>query len=148
MMTPSIWFARPTPEPAAFLAVIGRYLPAESVLYVEGTEFSAEAKALFLRHISGKSQKMTPDTVAPQPQAFHLDATANTLEELAELIRRNPSVRWGHHLKIYDSDGLLVDWHDADTGWFLLLSSRFSKEVLRSLRGDLGCYFKSERLGA
>ena len=142
----SSWVAAPSPSADAFLAALAPLLPANSVLCIEGTAVSPEARSLFLRHRPTKTQtqKVEPDILEPRSQQFHVDATASSLSQISRFIRDNPSARWGHHIKVYDSEGLLVDWHDADTGWFLHLSSAFPSESTRKLGDALGCTFSLE----
>ena len=135
------WISSPTPEPSKLLAAIVDFLPKESFLYVEGTVIDSQASALYCRNACSPVRKIVPDTIQPPPRSFHMPATVKVLTQLSTFMKANPSAKWGHHLKIYSAEGILVDWHDADTDWPVFLSSRFSKKSAEELGRILGCTF-------
>jgi hypothetical protein len=135
------WISSPTPSPWKLLGTIAPFLPRDSFLYIEGTDFDRHAAALYRRNACSPLWKIVPHSLQPNPLSFHMPATASVLAQVSTFMKINPSAKWGHHLEIYAADGILVSWHDADTGWPVLLCSGFSADLVQQLGRILGCEF-------
>ena len=112
------------------------------MIHVEATEVDPLVTAVLLRHKAQPVARLEPDILGGAFRVFNMRATARAVYELADLLVRNPSLKWGHHIKIYSEDVVLVHWHDADTAWPLLLSSQFTQAEVSRLERDLGCAFQ------
>jgi len=126
-----------------FLGVIGSFLPSDSIVRFLGTSVDSLVVNVLIRHALKPSPSIhSDDPRVSTLRVFRFPATSRALEDVSALLRNNTSFEWGHHIQIYTSDTLLVEWHDADTGWPLILSTDFRKDQVAELGEQLGCVFE------
>ncbi len=132
---PFHWSLVPTPTPADFLAALALVPPPGAYLYLEGTNFWASvARQLSDRRVE-PALDFLPDGGG---EAYHLPAVYEVLLLVSRLFAEHPD-GVSHHVKVYDAQGLLVSWHDADTGWPVCLGQRLGSATMRVLAKELGC---------
>ena len=145
---PFVWAIYNPPAPSALLRALGGVLTASSILYLEGTGIAKDVRYFLSRHRIPPRQRIAPDTLSPPRTCYHLPATQAVLVEVAALFDAWPAKEVAHHIKVYDRKGILLDWHDADTGWPAFLSSRFTVQDIHLLTTELGCECERVEFGA
>ena len=91
-------------------------MPADAVVYVEGTTFAADVHAALAALPSIPKEQRRTDlrgTLLPVPESFHVPVRGGVLHVLRELEQRHASAEVCTHLAVYRGDEILALAHDA-----------------------------------
>ena len=109
---------------ASFLRALDDLVPPGSVLYLEGGDPTPEIRSYLEERTADQTTRVALGTIWPRPQCFHMRATRDNLDGLAELAERHATPEIAVHLHVYKGDTVLLEWPDAFADPF-----RVSKEI-------------------
>jgi hypothetical protein len=145
-MTGEVWEISAPKNRRAFIRYLTDILPAGSVLFLEGGTAYQEVEE-FLRSRQPNNLPYIPkDTLFPPCPAYHLPIIRNNLDELYRLMKSRPVDKICLHLKAYNSETILMTWHDVyiDDPWFL--SKKIPEENLKHFCEHLSCEYQSIKI--
>ena len=130
----------------AFIRYVTDILPEGSVLFLEGGTTYKEVEEFLHSHQPKYVPYIPKDILFPPCPAYHLPIIHENLEELYRLIKSRPIDKIFFHLKAYDSETVLMTWHDVyiDDPWFL--SKKIPEKKLRKFCEYLGCKYQEIKL--
>jgi hypothetical protein len=124
-------------SPEQVLRALALVLPEGSMLLVEGTRLATDLVSMYSRLGSYPDARVPRDNTTPSSVAFSIPANFDRLIALAGMLETRPTSEIADHIKIYDSAGLLVVWHDLGLGCCPpLFASRLVKGNIRFLQTD------------
>jgi hypothetical protein len=121
----------------ALLATIDDVMPAESVLYLEGTSIVPEIRAFLQSHGAEKTQSVARGTLWPRPRSYHLPLSGSNLSQLRQLAARHAEPEICDHLVVYQADQVLLSAYDAGSS-HVYVSRDLLPETVEALRRRLG----------
>jgi hypothetical protein len=129
------WELHGSAPPGDVLRTIASMAPPYSILFLEGFSIASDVSARY-RQMQVKPKRRIPsDYGDDRPPSYHLPATYEVLNEVADMFDKRDSSDVADHLKLYDSHGILFTWHDVSPGgWPILVSDRLDKELVRVIR--------------
>ena len=136
--TQFLWKIDGVIDAPTWLRTIGAILPQDATLYFEGTDIRFEAAALYEKYRAAQVGKISPDTLIPCPSVFHVRFANGLLEGLATMAAMTPTEHMFLHIKAYQSDKLLMWFHDAFDGSPMFLSGCLSEESVDHFAQVLG----------
>ncbi len=115
----------------SLLTALPDLLPQQCVLYFEGGSPSGELLEFLRAHAVPERTHVAYGTIWPKPTVFHLPATTETMGRLAELTRFCAYPELAIHFHVYQSQSVLLEWHDVFTQP-LLLSGELPEQSIRT----------------
>ena len=96
-----------------FLEVVGKLIPQDSILYLEGGGPRNKLKLFLEEHSVPEISHVAIGTIWPKPKIFHLPATPENLSMFKELSEGYAEPEILCHLHVYKDNKVLVQWYDA-----------------------------------
>ena len=128
---------------AKFLGSLAMILPADSILYFEGTSIAPDVARFYSRRRAQNAVEVTRETIFPVPDTYHVYFTPAVIAGLIELMARHQQEEMFDHIKGYRGEALLFSFHDAFCGWFRI-SQHVSAEAVEKFAAALGIAFSIE----
>jgi hypothetical protein len=139
------WVVEGVKDPIAFFRHIGELIPADSILYFEGTEIMPEVARFYENNRAANAVCVVRDCIFPVPETFHVAMSPGVVGALMNLLRNHPLETCFHHVKAYREKTLLFAFHDAFDGSNLLVSDLIPEESVRCFTSSLGGICRRER---
>jgi len=139
------WVIEGVKDPVAFFRHLGTLIPADSILYFEGTAILPEVACFYGKNRAANAVCVARDCIFPVPEMFHVAMSPGVVEELMKWLRSHPVQACFHHLKAYREEKLLFAFHDAFDGSDLLVSDRIPEETVRFFSSSVGGICRRER---
>lgn len=127
---------------AVFFRALAALLPEDSVVYLEGTSLADEVRSFLEPRLPASTTKVAIGTIWPRPRIYHMSATRENLEELAQLADRYPAPEVADHVHAYKGDTVLLQWHDAPDNE-ICISSAVAEDRVRQFAAVLGTSHES-----
>ena len=144
--TPFHWAVEGLKQPVSFFEHLPSLLPPDSILYVEGTSIATEVGAFYSAHRAGNAVEVARDTIAPVPEIYHFNLSAEVSARLCQFAGRHSVAELFDHLKAYRGETLLFAFHDAFDGT-LRISDHISEEAVAQFCLALGAAYRREETG-
>ena len=109
---PPMWVVSQVSDAATWLRSLPMLESTGAVLYLEGVDDSAVREYLEA-HPFPNPTPVGPLTIWPRLNFYHLAATPEQLEALAQVLRRESVKRLAIHASLYRSHDLLLEWYEA-----------------------------------
>jgi hypothetical protein len=77
-------------DAVGFFRELGRLIPEDSNLYFEGTELEPEVVRFYEANRAKNAVSVVRDMIFPAPDVFHVGIGPGILEQLEELVGRQP----------------------------------------------------------
>jgi hypothetical protein len=138
----AFWEVSPMADFPSLLRALPLLLPQNSILYLEGGTPPTEIKAFLDAHCISEVSHLAIGTIRPRPQVFHLPATTENLNQLAELAEKCNALQVAIHLHAYRDGQVLFEWYDAFWKAPFYLSSAISEEKLKEFCAALSLRYK------
>ena len=137
--SPECWTVEGLRDPGAFFRDLDRLIPADSILYFEATDPTAEVTEFYEanRALSG-AVCVVRDMIFPIPEIFHVQIRPGLVEELVNLLGKHSQQSCFTHVKAYREAQLLFAFHDAFDGSSLLVSGRIPAERVQAFCAGTG----------
>lgn len=135
--TPFHWVVENLKLPVPFFAQLPELLPADSILYVEGTHIVPEVAAFYSAHRAQKAVAVARDTIWPIPEIYHFSFSAEVSTGLRQFAGQRPVSEMFDHIKGYQGGNLLFTFHDAFDGW-LRISDHIPQATVARFCQSLG----------
>jgi hypothetical protein len=144
--TPFHWAVAGLKEPEPFFRHLPSLLPADSILYVEGTRIAPEMAAFYSVHRAPNAEDVARDTIAPVPDIYHFQFSVDVASRLREFAKRYAVAEMFDHFKAYQGATLLLHWHDAFDNT-LRISEHIAEETVARFSQALGVSYEREKTG-
>ena len=143
--TPQYWVTESIRREQApnFFQSLSMILPADSILYFEGTCIAPDVAKFYSAHRAQNAVAVARDTISPVPDTYHICFSPAVIAELIELTARHQQEEMFDHIKAYRGERLLFSFHDAFSGWFRV-SQDVSREAVEKFAASLGVTFSIE----
>jgi len=138
------WYLTPPVEAKVYFRSLNSILPPGCVLYFEGLSIADNVVEFFRSKRPTKIQKVAINTLWPEPAFYHVKANEENLEYLGKLLDDHTEDEICDHFHIYDTDCMLVYWHDAFSDNQLVFSCRFDEEEIRRFCNLVGSEYHKE----
>jgi hypothetical protein len=142
--TPERWVIEGLKNPVSFFHQLEQLIPADAILYFEGSEIAPEVMQFYERNRACNAMSVVRDMIFPVPEMFHVALAPGVIEGLSELLDRHPLPACFFHVKAYREGKLLFAFHDAFDGSDLLLSESIPEERIREFATALGGTYRCE----
>jgi hypothetical protein len=129
------------------LRALGGLLPKGSILYFEGGSSVKPLVDFFHAHEIPEQSRVAVAILWPRPTCYHILATPENLQELAELAERHAAPELAVHFHVYRNAEVLLEWHDA-FDQPMLLSGTLPSGKVRAFAETLHMAIKSGDSGA
>src|SRR5258708_34079994 len=86
---PDCWQVSPPSDPEAFVRALPRILPPGSTLCLEATSIADDVRAFLESRQASQIQEIRSGTIWPRSAMFHIPATPDNIEGLAQLFRNH-----------------------------------------------------------
>jgi hypothetical protein len=144
LSTPFHWVSEDVEQPNAFFEQLPALLPANSVLYFEGTSIASDVAAFYDQNRSANTVPVARDTIWPVPDIYHVVFSPQVCAGLGELSARHAIPELFDHIKGYRDSSLLFTFHDAFCGW-LRISEDIPEPLVAAFFSALGASFHKEQ---
>lgn len=142
--TPSHWGIAPVNDPVQFFTGLDAIMPANSILYFEGTNVSPAAQAYYAAHRAKNAVPVARDTIFPVPETFHINYSPEVVAGLLQLFAAHEQSDLCNHIKGYASGALIFVLHDG-FGNVLRLSQRVPESAVKTFSDRLSVEYKQCR---
>lgn len=115
----------------SLLSALSDLLPSESMLYFEGGVHSDVLLKFLRQHEMPAVAKVAYGTIWPKPSVFHLPATPEILQRLADITKSFATPEVASHFHVYRNQVVLLQCHDVFS-LPLLLSGEFAEERVKA----------------
>ena len=102
------------------LRALTDFLPEGSILYFEGGSLNKKLLDFFNTHAIPEQSHVAVATLWPKPVYYHVPATPQNLQGLADLAEHCAEPELAVHFHAYETGKVLLEWHDAFTQPMLL----------------------------
>ena len=109
---PPVWSVSQVSDAATWLRSLPLLEPTGAVLYLEGVDDPA-VMAFLEAHPFFNPTPVGPLTIWPRQNFYHLAATPEQLETLAQLLTSESVDRLALHVSLYRNQELLLEWYEA-----------------------------------
>ena len=138
------WVIPGLEAPVPFFQHLNLLLPANSILYFEGTSIHPEVARFYESNRAKHPVAVVRDTIFPIPETFHVSMTETVIDGLVELLGRHARPECFDHVKGYIGETLLFTFHDAfDNN--LLVSDLIPENAVKEFTTILGTTYTRER---
>ena len=144
LSAPFHWVSEDVKQPNAFFEHLPALLPANSVLYFEGTSVAPDVAAFYDQNRSPNRVPVARDTIWPVPDIYHVVFSPHVCARLGELSARHAIPELFDHIKGYRGNSLLFAFHDAFCGW-LRISEDIPEPLVAAFFSALGASFNKEQ---
>ena len=115
----------------------------EAILYFEGVSISSDVREFMAKHSVSGWHDIRRGTIWPEPLIFHLPATPEILDGLADLAFRHAYSEIADHCHVYNRKQMILQWYDAcDAGCPFGVSSDISEKDLKIFCKATGANYK------
>jgi len=135
--TRGFWEVEGTTDFPALLRAVFEWFPDDSVLYFEGGSPNEELSAFMAAHAVPETVHIATGTIWPKPKVFHVPATRENIDLLADLAERCAEPELAVHVHVYRDGEVLLEWHDAFAQPMLLAGS-LGENTVREFAAALG----------
>ncbi len=136
------WSVSPIEDAAAFFRALPDLMPDGSVLYLEDV-CSQDGVDLASRHAVEPPLNISLGTIWPRPSCFHVPFSRDVAEEFAQFAEHHATPEIAIHLHAYQTDEVLLEWHDA-FGAPLRLATTLPEVNVRRFCERLHCTYAIE----
>jgi len=84
-----------------------------AIIYFEGVSIAPEVRAFFESRAVPAWHAVRAGTWWPKPSIYHLPATRDVLEMLADLALRHAYPEIADHCHVYTTEEMILQWYDA-----------------------------------
>jgi len=140
-MTRPFWEMSGKTDFPSLLTALPGLLSEESILYFEGGSPRGELQGFLQAQAVPERAHVAYGTIWPKPRVFHVPATPETMNRLADLTRSCAYPELAIHFHVYRDRSVLLEWHDAFTQP-MLLSGEFPEERVRAFAERLRMSYK------
>ena len=137
------WEVSAVSDLPAFLRALPRLLAPDSVLYLEDGTPPKKIKAFLDSHCLPEISRLAMGTIWPKPQTFHLPATTENLDKLAELAEKVVAPQVAVHLHAYAHGRVLLEWYDAFGKAPFYLSGAIPEDNVKDFCSALSLTYKN-----
>ena len=88
-------------QPVPFFEHLPKLLPANSILYVEGTSIAPDVAAFYSSHRARNAVDVVRDTIAPVPDIYHFTFSPEVCAGLRRFAESRPVAEMSDHIKAY-----------------------------------------------
>lgn len=141
--SPTQWVIESVREPIPFFRALCSLLPANAVLYMEGTSIAPYVAGFYERHAASNTVAVIRDCISPIPDVFHVSFSTAVIDGLCELAGERDNSELFDHIKAYHDGTLIFTFHDAFDGQ-LRVSGRVSESSIRNLSAAVGGTYTQE----
>ncbi len=132
------WCPNPYPEQPGLFRALAEVSEPNWRLFLEGVSINPLAHAQLRRHRVKPTWRVKSDYTKKPAPGLHMQATYESLNDVARAFEAWNGKEVADHVKLYDSEGLLMAWHDIGvSGWPLEFGARLDVAVLKHLRRTL-----------
>jgi hypothetical protein len=137
------WAVSGIKQPVPFFQSLFLLLTPDAILYFEGCSVARDVSAFYESHKARKAVAVTPDTVFPVSDCFHVSFSSEVVTRLCELAASRPSKDLFDHVKAYQGKTLLFHFHDAfDNNLFI--SGQVTEPAVAEFSSRLGVSYRRE----
>lgn len=115
--------------------------PPKPVLYFEGGSPNEEISTFMAAHAIPETVHIATGTIWPEPKVFHVPATRENIDLLADLAERCAEPELAVHVHVYRDREVLLEWHDAFTQP-MLVAAALGENTVRGFAAALGATFE------
>ncbi len=137
------WELSPASDFPSFLRALPTILPPDSILYLEDGNPPKQIKAFLDSHCIPEQSHVAMGTIWPKPHTFHLPATTENLNQIADLAERIAVHQAAIHLHAYSNGKILLEWYDAFYKDPFYLSSAIPENKVKDFYSILSLRYKS-----
>ena len=141
--TPFHWVIEDLTHPVSFFERLPDLLPADSILYVEGTSIATDVAEFYLSNRAPNAVAVVRDTIAPVPDVYHFAFSCDVCATLRRFAESRRVSEMFDHIKGYRGETLLFTFHDAFDGW-LRISEHLPDETVARFCRELGVSCRRE----
>jgi hypothetical protein len=138
------WVIPGLKEPVPFFRQLKLLMPANSILYLEGTSIHPEVVRFYETSRAKHPVAVVRDTIFPIPETFHVSMTETVIDGLVELLGHHARPECFDHVKGYIGDTLLFTFHDAFDRTNLLVSDVIPESGIHEFTAILGTTYTRE----
>ena len=132
----------------AFLRALPLIAPHDAILYLEGGSPTKPLKEFLDARCVPEESRLAKGTIWPKPLVYHLPATPENVQSLADLAENCAEPEVAIHIHVYRDNEVLHEWHDAFSGDPLYISSAIEEEALRTFCDQLALNYRAFEKGA
>jgi len=144
-LTKGFWEVEGRTDFPSLLRAVHEWFPEDSVLYFEDGSPNEEIRAFMATHAVPETVHIAYGTIWPRPKVFHVPATPENIDLLADLAERCAEPELAVHFHVYREREVLLQWHDAFTQP-MLLAGALGENVVREFAAAFGGTFKRGRI--
>ena len=141
--SPTQWVIELVRDPILFFRALPALLPADAILYMEGTSIAPYVAGFYERHAATNTVPVVRDCISPVPDIFHVSFSTAVIEGLCEMAEERAVPELFDHIKAYRDSTLIFTYHDAFDGQ-LRVSGRLSESIIRDLCAAVGSTYTQE----
>jgi hypothetical protein len=126
------WELREITSAEKFFSLLPEIVVLPVNLCFEGTSISPDVQSFFASHVATQIRLIPPGTIWPKPSVFHVRATKQFLDQLAELAGKHAEPEICDHFHAYDGNQGLIQWYDAFSGDPLLVDESVGEKKVQT----------------
>jgi hypothetical protein len=134
---PNSWEVDPTKDHSKFVRALPTLLPADAIVYFEGTT-EPEVEGFLETNRVSDPQKVAIGTIWPVPKRFHVRCSPETMASLALLLDDRSVAYLCTHIHAYRNGKMLMEWHDAFETDPVRISRQINENTIASFADLLG----------
>lgn len=142
--TPFHWISEEVAHPQSFFEHLHMLLPADAILYFEGTTIAPAIAAFYEAHQSEGRVPVVRDTILPTPKVYHVKFCAEVVRFLVDQSGRRSVAEMFDHVKAYSGRSILFTFHDAFCGW-LCISEHVPEARVKAFFAELCVSYSREQ---
>lgn len=132
------WEVSAPKDITVFFRHLDDLLPVGSVLYFEGSSLADEVKEYFDSTKARETKDVAMGTIWPRPLCYHLPAAPDVFESIVDFSATHASPELADHFHVYDSEGMVLQWHDAFYDDPFFVTNRIPTEKLTTFCRQVG----------
>lgn len=140
-----VWEVSPPQESSCFFLALRQLLPPQCNLYLESPLFDDGVEQFLVSCQLANPVKVRIGTIWPWPTWYHVAASPENLERLADLAKNGPNQDACIHLVAYENSRVLLSWYDAwtDPMW---ISTQYKEPEVASFAEQFECSYSMHHL--
>ena len=140
--TDSLWEISSPKDYPSFLRSLNILIPSNATLYIEdGSDPPDELKSYIEAKCLHDKPIIPMGTIWPKPTYYHIPATENTLNELANIAEHCAEPQVATHFHVYSENRMIIQWYDA---FFdpMFVANIIHEDKVREFCNQLGIKYK------
>jgi hypothetical protein len=138
---PQYWIVDATHDAAAFYRALIQFSPEGAIVCLEGATES-NVPALLQDRRSSNPTMVAAGTIWPKSDFYHVDATSQNLEDLADMIEQHGIAMPAIHTHLYRGEQMLLEWYDAFADEPFWVSGTIDESVVGTFANGLGSSYR------